>query len=302
MTLRTSVSPEIVKALAIALAYRDFSGWNMLDGWDYHKLTFKLDIGAGYSLYAHPDPDFIAGAMDFDIMYEGTFMFCCRGEFKGIDKDDIELKGDGVWAKVMFDGTVEPHEYARSMKDFVSETHITYRSYNEEKVAGVFSSGSPYIGCDEGGQDWRQFGWEFKKALMMATFMQDFSGIERYTDESWIKEAGFEFAFRDTEEVGYSTRYRISVSMPYEYAGPVDFGFSGILTRDGDGILIRGDNAAFTIPVGEDDMRRFREETGFPTPEEYLAEHPFVSYRQCYDRHVRELAELEGRRLLHLQK
>ncbi|MBR4227199.1 MAG: hypothetical protein IKR86_10655 [Candidatus Methanomethylophilaceae archaeon] len=41
---------------------------------------------------------------------------------------------------------------------------------------------------------------------------------------------------------------------------------------------MRSDDAVLTIPVSDEDMERFRRETGFMDTKEYLSKHPFRSY------------------------
>jgi len=87
----------------------------------------------------------------------------------------------------------------------------------------------------------------------------------------------------------YSCRYSVTVISDTD--APVSFRMKGILTMDKDGILIRGGDASFSIRITEGDMVRFREETGFPTPEEYLEQHPYVSYRDVGQKYADEISE-----------
>ncbi len=292
MRRRTSVKPSVTKAISMALAYRDFSGWRRKEKSGFHTFVFELELGSGYTLYAYPKPDFIVGSMTFDIMYEGAYSLCFRGEFESIGPECLRLRGDDAWATIQFDFTVHPHEYARSVKDSVCKKRIRYTTYTGgERDADIYYSGLIYGGCRKRDKNPKLFSWDFKKNLMKATFMQDFSGIEQYTDDYCVTEAGLDFGIQDTEEVMYSTRYRIAVGSGDEDTGPVRFGFNGTFTRDSDGILIRGDSAALTIPISKEEMKKFRKETEFPTPEEYLAEHPFVSYKHYTEKYSDQIPE-----------
>lgn len=285
MIERTAVGPEVSKAIAVALAYRDFSGWRRKERDGIYRFVFELELGSGYSLYAYPEPDFIVGPMTFDILYDGAYMLCSRGTFVSMAGCCLRLKGDDAWASLFLDRTTSLYEYARSMKDSVCKKRIMSKICDKDFPTDIYYSESSYVGCKNKEKKRKSFSWDFKKNLMKATFMQDFTGIESYTEKYRILEAGLEFEFTDSGDEMYSTRYRISVYGGGFGAGPVDFWFKGTLTRDSDGILIRGDSASLTIPISKGEMKKFRKETGFPTPEEYLAEHPFVSYKHYTEKY-----------------
>jgi len=176
-----TVRPQIVKAMAEALTYRDFSHWRRLEKWSYDHFTFLLDLGEGYRLYAHPESGSAPRKMYFDLLYNGEFMFGMSGKPRSIDHAGMEIGGDDCTVQVRFDGSVEPELYAESVKDDMQNVRLTYEDYvGNTGTSEVFASDSPYHGCEESPVQEVPFGWEFKRCLMKAVLMQDLSELQSF--------------------------------------------------------------------------------------------------------------------------
>ena len=128
--------------------------------------------------------------------------------------------------------------------------------------------------------------------LLYALFTRDFPGLrrlDRYIDEETDEPA--RLAFRNIEEAELAPEVRCYVSSTTGH--PVHFWMDGVLTMDEDGILIRGEDAAFTIKVSEDDYRRFfANHPEIPTDESYLESHPAPSYQHLASNDLEEIKSL----------
>ncbi len=272
-----TLSPDATKALAEALAFKDFSRWRRENSPNWHDMTFALGLGSGYCLYAHPEANLISGPTEFELVHEDGFMLCFRGKFDGFYGGYLGLMGSGCSVMLRLDRSVDPEAYAESIVGAVCKDRVTFTDRGgETRTAHVYSSEAQYAGDDKQESDFRRLSWELKQGLMRAAYAQDYSWIDNRMDEGWMEQM-FKFIFWDTEKVDYSCRYKIAVNGLEENVA-VNFNVRGLLCRDGDGLLVRSDDAVMTIPVSDEDMERFRRETGFMDTKEYLSRHPFRSY------------------------
>ncbi len=279
----TGVRKKVAKAFVEATVYNDYSRWKRKDGDNRYAMTFGLDLGMGYSLYAHPPGDYVSGPANFRLRYDGCFRFRFSGEFDGSSADNIVFRNSDGAVYVDMGDSLDAEEYARSIEGKVSCRNIRYTDREgRERKAHAFRSKRPYAGCREKPSE-GEFDWEFKRDLLKAVYMQDFSGLGDDREETTC---GLHFTVTDTEEVRYCTRY--SVSVYGDNDDPIYITFKGVLTRNDEGIAIMGDHSSMTIPVSGEEMERFRRETGFPTPEEYLDSHPYVSYRGIAEKFMDE--------------
>lgn len=289
---RTALDIKVAEALIEGLKHRDFSHWKRYE--DSMMESFLLELGHGYRLIAGLDQAYFGCPTYYRLFYNGnSFMFCFSGE-RVSPEWGIRISSDNSRIDLSLPEDFDVQGYAMACASRVPRKPITTKDFEgNEVVLDAFRARRKYLGIHEDAVS-APFHEETIDGLLYAVFTRDFSklidlecGIEDESDEP----ASLSFYGTQKAELAPEVRCRVSSGNGH----PVDFWMEGVLTIDGDGVLIRGESAAFTVKVSDDDYRRFFEKhPEIPTDESYLESHPAPSYQYLASDDLEEIRAMLG--------
>jgi hypothetical protein len=222
----------------------------------------------------------MGGPTCFQLLFSGKHSMLC---FQATDyhscNNSISFSSGGN--RLTLELSMDPEEYA--MRYRRSRRNIVWINYRDERVKlDAYRSRGKYWGCTG---EWDDQGYDgcLKDALLRAVIARDFSGLENdFRDIEDTRAGPAELLFRYIDDARFPSDVECVVAM--NRVVPVSFWMKGALTHDSDGIVSRGNDAAFTLKITDEDIEAFyRRHPDIPTTRRYLDENPRPSYADAVD-------------------
>ena len=275
---------KVSKAVVQGIKFNDFTHWKLEK--DGVCLQYLLELGGGFRLYATL-PSCFMGLTRFMFLFNGSHsMLCFESKDYYINDQSIVFNswGNHLTLELGIDIVDYATHYRRPRKKMIWE------NFHGDKVKlDAYRSKGEYWGSSE---DWNESGFndELKDALLKAVIARDFSGLEEdFRDIEGTLAGPANLLFRYVDDARYSTDVECIVSSLKTI--PVSFWLRGSLTKDSDGIVSRGNLAAFTLKIADEDFEAFyNRHPEIPTTRRYLDENPSPSFADA----VNDIEELRA--------
>lgn len=270
---------RVAEALLQGIRFRDYTHWRREEG---RFPTYSLEIGFGYVLHAFPDPDIKAMSDSYRVAYrEDDMILEMELSDARIDNRSIELRGSDCRIRLSLPPSFDTDGYIRRMMRKRRAGRIFVR--NATRTGRVISSWTGRTDvADRRGKYWgsdapartRRPDPDLMELLDRVTALQRFDGLEEHYDEEECNEKGpILLEFTGMDETRYCTGIRVKANGGL--MGFARFELQGVLTADGDGIVVAGKGFRFTM-VMDDTVPEGIDEA-------YLDAHPLPSWSAVAD-------------------
>lgn len=254
------------EAVVQGIAFYDFTHWRRLeDSWS--GPCFEIGIGRGYTLEADVDAGSVSPSAEYILQYEDRYqMVDIRAENVSMDEDGLHLHGEGCRADVPFDDSFNSRECRDGYIRPEGAERLCAKYFDREvRTWALSAEGEPWDSDTPAEPE--GFDGRFVGILEDAVGMQRFDGLKDRFGRGWGESVGpASFIFEGMAGAPYCSWVHVTVIGGTDDVA--EFRISGVLSSDGDGIVIRGDSGAYTIVL--EDGGRYAD-----ADVRYLAENAF---------------------------
>lgn len=261
------IRKRTAKALVGGVALRDYTGWKE-DGGDYGP-RFVLELGHGFRLTAEVSGDPADTCDVFSVMHrDAASKMRVTSSDINLFPNEFTLYGeDGSFTAEL--GYFDPDVFVESMIESPIRYGYRFEGFDGKRTLAIVRGKGKYAG-DTSVPSESSFSRGYLDNLCAAVFRQDFSRLDDSRDYDDVPEEPATVTFEGVKGAKYCSDIKVRV---FSDDGPFSYTIDGVLSSDGDGVVVMGSDASYTFLVPPD-LRGWGDGG-------YLRDHPAPDWSSC---------------------